>query len=71
MPLALLQIELPASNLPYLYAALTVSWAGFFAYVFFVSRRQQELQKDISELRRSLEQEEAPKARDITAVGGG
>ena len=58
MPIALLQIELPSSNLPYLFAALTVSWAGFFAYVFFVSRRQQELQKDIREIRRSLEQED-------------
>ena len=60
MPFALLQIELPPSNLPYLFAALTASWAGFFAYVFFVSRRQQELQKDISELRISLEQEQIP-----------
>ncbi len=60
MPFALLQIELPSSNLPYLFAALTVSWAGFFAYVFFVSRRQQELRNDISELRRGLEQEEIP-----------
>ncbi len=60
MPVALLQIELPSSNLSYLFAALTLSWAGFFAYVFFVSRRQQELQQDISELRRSLEQEQIP-----------
>ena len=60
MPVALLQIELPSSNLPYLFAALTVSWAGFFAYVFFVSRRQQELRKDIRTLRWSLEQKDAP-----------
>ena len=59
MPVALLQIELPSSNLSYLFAALTVSWAGFFAYVFFVSRRQQELHKDIRALRWSLEEKDA------------
>ncbi len=59
MPLALLQIELPSSNLPYLFAALTVCWAGFFAYVFFVTRRQQELQQDIRALRWIMEQKDA------------
>ena len=58
MPLALLQIELPSPNLPYLFAAFAVSWAGFFAYVFFVMRRQQELQKDVRALRRRLQPEE-------------
>ena len=52
----LLQIDLPATNLPYLFAAFAVSWAAFFVYAFFVTRRQQELQTDIEGLRRALEQ---------------
>ncbi len=55
MPISLLQTQLPASNLPYLFAAFAVSWALFFVYVFFVTRRQQEMQTEIKELRRVLE----------------
>ena len=62
MPTVLLQIELPSSNLPYLFAAFAVSWAVFFVYAFFVARRQQEMQKEIMELRRTLEEQEAPDA---------
>ena len=57
MPIVLLQATLPAANLPFLFAAFTGAWA-FFAYAFFVSRRQQELRKEIAELRRALEQQE-------------
>ena len=56
----LLQIDLPATNLPYLFAAFAVSWAAFFVYAFFVTRRQQELQSEIEGLRKALEQREAP-----------
>lgn len=59
MPVVLLQTELPSSNLPYLFAAFAVSWAAFFVYVFFVSRRRQEMQKEIKALRRALEQQDA------------
>jgi CcmD family protein len=55
MPIALLQVELPSSNLPYLFAAFAVSWAVFFLYAFFVTRRQQEMQSEIKELRRVME----------------
>ena len=55
MPIVLLQATLPAANLPFLFAAFTVAWVAFFAYAFFVSRRQQELRKEIAELRRALE----------------
>ena len=58
MPVALLQAGLPSSNLPFLFAAFAVTWVAFFAYVFFVNRRQQELQREIEELRRSLEHQE-------------
>ena len=33
---------MPSDNLPYLFAAYAVTWAVFFVYAFFVSRRQQE-----------------------------
>ena len=56
----LLQIDLPATNLPYLFAAFAVSWAAFFVYAFFVTRRQQELQSEIEGLRKALEWREAP-----------
>jgi CcmD family protein len=52
------ETQLP-SNLPYLFAAFAVSWVVFFLYAFFVSRRQNELQKEILELRRALELQEA------------
>ena len=55
MPIVVLQVQLPSSNLPYLFAAFAVSWAVFFLYAFFVTRRQQEMQIEIRELRRVLE----------------
>lgn len=55
MPIGLLQTQLPPSNLPYLFAAFAVSWAVFFGYAFFVSRRQQEMQREIRALRQVLE----------------
>ena len=59
MPIALLQIQLPSSNIPWLFAAFAVSWAVFFLYVFFITRRQQEMQSQIIELRQALDQQEA------------
>ncbi len=44
------------SNLPFLYGVYTVTWATFFAYAFYVSRRQRELRRQIEELRRVLEE---------------
>lgn len=55
MPFALLQTQLPPENLPYLFAALAVSWAGFFVYAFWISRRQQELRREIDEIRQILD----------------
>ena len=59
MPIVLLQATLPAANLPFLFAAFAVTWIAFFAYAFFVSRRQQELCKEIAELHGVLEQQDA------------
>ncbi len=44
------------STLPFLYVVYTVTWATFFAYAFYVSRRQRELRRQIEELRRVLEE---------------
>ena len=57
MPISLLQATLPPDNLPFLFAAYAVTWIAFFAYAFFVSRRQQELRKEIAELRGTLDQQ--------------
>jgi CcmD family protein len=65
MLITLLETHLPSSNLPYLFAAFAVSWAVFFVYAFFVTRRQQELQSEIRELRQVLAR------RESTEGGGG
>jgi len=57
MPIALLQATMPPANLPFLFAAFAVTWIAFFAYAFFLSRRQQELRKDIAELRGTLDRQ--------------
>ena len=59
MPLVLLQNAVPSCNLSYLAAAFAVSWVVFFVYVFFVSRRQQEMSSEIVQLRHTLEQPSA------------
>ena len=50
--------SIPA-NLPFLFAVFGVTWAIFFAYAFYVSRRRQEMQREIAELHRELEQKES------------
>lgn len=50
----LLQAQLPPENLPFLFAAFAVSWAVFFVYAFWVSRRQQDLRREIDELRQTM-----------------
>ncbi len=51
---------MPSDNLPYLFAAYAVTWVVFFIYVFFVSRRQRELEREVKELRHVLEIRENP-----------
>ena len=48
----------PEANLPFLFAVYIITWAAFFGYVFYVSRRQRELQNEIRDLRRALEERE-------------
>ena len=42
-------------NLPWLFAAYAVTWVVFFLYVFFMVRRQNELEAEIRELKDVLE----------------
>ena len=51
----LLSSHLPSSNLPYLFAAFTVSWVVLFGYLFYVNRRQHEMKKEIARLQRVLD----------------
>ncbi len=57
---ALLQVSVPPPNLPFLFAVFAVTWVVFFAYAFFISRRRQEVQREIRDLRQALEGDDRP-----------
>ena len=42
------------SNLGFLLAGLLLAWGGFFAYVFYLSRKTREMHRDVAELRAQL-----------------
>ena len=44
----------PEANLPYLFAAYTVTWVGFFVYVYYLSQRQRSLQREVEALKEAL-----------------
>ena len=44
----------PDSNLTYLFAVFFITWAGFFGYVFVMSRRQKEMRQEIDALKIAL-----------------
>ena len=47
--------EVPGeSNLGFLLAGTALAWAGFFAYAFYIGRKNLELRRDIEELRQEL-----------------
>ena len=46
----------PEANLPFLFAVFIITWAAFFAYVFYVSRKQREMQAEIEALKLALEE---------------
>ena len=56
----LLQVNIPPSNLPFLFAVFAVTWVVFFVYAFFISRRRQEVQREIQDLRQALEEDARP-----------
>lgn len=51
------------SNLPYLYAVFTITWAAFFGYVFLMSKRQRDLHKEIEALKKNLEEKSKDSAQ--------
>ncbi len=67
----LLDSHFPSANLPFLFAAFAVTWVIFFVYAFFVSRRRQEMQREIAGLRRELEQKESATDEDPGAESTG
>jgi CcmD family protein len=44
----------PEANLPFLFAVYILTWAGFFGYAFYMSRRQRDMRHDIDALRQAL-----------------
>ena len=57
MPIILLQGQPPA-NLPFLFTAFALTWLVFFAYAFLISRRRQELERNMRDLEQSVADEE-------------
>ena len=45
-------------NLGFLFAVYTITWLTFFGYVFYMSRRQGDLENEIATLRSLLEEKE-------------
>ncbi len=43
------------AELPWLFAVYAITWAAFFGYVFVMSRRQREMQREIDALKRALD----------------
>ena len=48
----------PEANLPFLFAVYILTWAGFFGYAFYMSRRQRDMRRDIDALRQALRNRE-------------
>ncbi len=48
------QAEGSSSELPWLFAVFIVTWAAFFAYIFYLSHKQREMRREIDALRRAL-----------------
>ena len=44
----------PEANLPYLFAVYAITWVVFFAYLYYLSQRQQNLRRELEELREAL-----------------
>lgn len=49
----------PEANLPYLFAVFIITWLAFFGYVFYMSRRQREMQREIDELKRAISERDS------------
>lgn len=54
----------PEANLPYLFAVYLITWASFFVYVFYLSRRQQDMKTEVEALKRALAKREDAETAD-------
>ena len=61
----LLQTVLPPSNLPYLIAAFVVTGVVFLGYIYFIFRRRQETNSEITRLLATAEEDEAPRTERL------
>ena len=57
-------MTVPPDNLPFLFAAFAVVWAVFFIYAAYMSWRRQSVQRDLRELRQTIEPSEEPGSDD-------
>ena len=48
----------PEAYLPYLFAAFALTWVAFFAYLFFIARKERALRQEMEALRRAIEERE-------------
>ena len=48
----------PEAYLPYLFAAFALTWVAFFAYLFFIARKERALCQEMELLRRAVEERE-------------
>ena len=62
MPFILLQTQPPA-NLAFLFAAFAITWVIFFVYAFFISRRRQDLEREVRDLQGEMDTGEADRAQ--------
>ena len=47
------------SNLIYLFAVFFITWVAFFGYLFFLSKKQQDIMRDVKELENILSQDKS------------
>ena len=55
----------PEANLPFLFAVYILTWAGFFGYAFYMSRRQRDMRRDIEALRQALRERQDEGRREF------
>ena len=48
----------PEGYLPYLFAAFALTWVAFFAYLFFLARKERALRQEMEALRDAFDERE-------------
>ena len=54
----------PEANLPYLFAVFAIAWGGFFAYIFVMTGRRRQMQRELEALRAALAERESDSEQD-------